>query len=145
MDRHGTLFSRDVLHRGQQQLDGHARDHRHALHVLDDRHQLRLRRALDQQLLLLYRRLRHPVIDGRCLAAIDRDLRIVRDQFDAGITGTTIVGHAIEIQDTDLNLNSSFTCVARSPAQRASTTVTVWAECKPAFGGNFAELPSALT
>jgi hypothetical protein len=62
-----------------------------------------------------------------------------------GSTGTTIVGHAIEIQDTDLNLNSSFTCVALSFGAAASTTVTVWAHCYPSFGGNFAEFPTALT
>jgi hypothetical protein len=62
-----------------------------------------------------------------------------------GSTGTTLLGYAVEIQDTDLNLNSSWTCVALSFGAAASTTVTVWAHCFPRFDGNFANFPSALT
>lgn len=65
--------------------------------------------------------------------------------FTISSTVSKIFGYAIEVQDTDLNLNSNYKAVALSFGTAASTTIYVFAHCFPRFDGNYATLPTALT
>lgn len=67
--------------------------------------------------------------------------------FAIASTHSTVLGYAVEVQDTDLptTANSLLKTVALSLGAAASTTITVVAVCFPRFDGNFANLPSALT
>jgi hypothetical protein len=65
--------------------------------------------------------------------------------FTISSTVSTIFGYAIEVQDTDLNLNSAAKTVALSFGTAASTTIYVFAHCFPRFDGNYASMPTALT
>jgi hypothetical protein len=75
-------------------------------------------------------------------------------QSSSGITGgsfaaistvSTLFGYAVEIQDTDLDLNNSFQYVQVSATGCSSITQAIWAHLWPRFDGNFAALPTALT
>jgi hypothetical protein len=70
----------------------------------------------------------------------------VSGTFTSATTASTNLLYAIEIQDTDLDLNNLFKTVQVAIASGAvNATFTVIAHCYPRFDGNFATIPSALT
>ena len=60
-------------------------------------------------------------------------------------TVSTLFGYAVEIQDTDLDLNNNFKTVLLAVTATSSITLCVWAHCYPRFDGNYATLPTSLT
>jgi hypothetical protein len=70
----------------------------------------------------------------------------VSGTFTTATTASKILLYAIEIQDTDLDLNNNFDCVQLAIASGAvNATFTVFALCYPRYGGKFDQNPSALT
>ena len=70
----------------------------------------------------------------------------VSGTFTTATTASTILGYAIEIQDTDLDLNNAFTCVQVAIASgAANTTFSVICHAFPRFDGGFSSIPSAMT
>ncbi len=70
---------------------------------------------------------------------------LAASSFAAISTVSTIFGYAVEIQDTDLDLNNSFKTVLMTVSGTASIQTAAWAHCWPRFDGNYAQLPTALT
>ena len=70
---------------------------------------------------------------------------LAASSFAAISTVSTVFGYAIEIQDTDLDLNGNFKTVQMLISGTASIQAAGWTHCFPRYDANYSKHPTALT